>query len=243
MFRNGWLYTQGTIEVYDHDFPQLADAIAIPHGLYDLKLNTGYLTIGTSHDTGEFACDCILAWWQAHGKTNYPHATSILILCDSGGSNNALHYIFKEQLQQLADKIGIEIRIAHYPPYTSKYNPIEHRLFPHVSRACRGVIFRNTAMVKNFMQKTTTSTGLQVFVTINAKRYEPGTKVSAGFQSNMRIAFDAYLPQWNYTAIPSGNAHVSAFADLISIQDNLEAAKATLQRTMQLLKQNFTDTH
>jgi len=101
----------------------------VPHGLYDIYRNIGYITLGTSRDTSEFRCVCIRNWWLAHGKSEYPNATSILLLCDCGGSNNARHCIFKKDLQKLSDELNIEIRIAHYPPYTSKYNLIEHRLF------------------------------------------------------------------------------------------------------------------
>jgi hypothetical protein len=134
-YRAGYLLTRGVIETFDHDFPSFAEGVAIPHGLYDLKRNDGHVNLGTSHDTGEFACDSIERWWQEKGRALYPHARSILLLCDGGGSNSASQYLFKEDLQKLVDRLGIEIRVAHYPPYCSKYNPIEHRLFPHVSRA------------------------------------------------------------------------------------------------------------
>jgi len=107
-------------------------------------------------------------------------------------------------LQQLADEIGVEIRIAHYPPYTSKYNPIEHRLFPHVTRACQGVIFTTVELVKELMEKTNTKTGLKTFVHIIHKLYHTGRKVAADFKENMTIKFDQLLPKWNYTAIPNG---------------------------------------
>ncbi len=99
-----------------------------------MNYNLGYVQIGTSHDTSEFACDSINYWWLTYGSILYPLATSILLLCDGGGSNSSRSYLFKENLQNLSNKLGIEIRVAHYPPYTSKYNPIEHRLFPHISR-------------------------------------------------------------------------------------------------------------
>ncbi len=137
-YREGRLYTTETIETFDHDFPSAASGVIIPHGLYDVKRNDGHVNLGTSHDTSEFACDSIEQWWQSRGRTLYPRATSILLLCDGGGSNSARQYLFKEDLQRLVDRIGIEIRVAHYPPYTSKYNPIEHRLFPHLARACQG---------------------------------------------------------------------------------------------------------
>ena len=105
--------------MFDHDWASLADGVAIPHGLYDLTDNIGYIQIGTSHDTSEFACDSIRYWWNTYGKRRYPKATSILLLCDGGGSNSARHYIFKQDLQALVNELGIEISIAHYPPYTS----------------------------------------------------------------------------------------------------------------------------
>lgn len=127
---------------------------------------------------------------------------SILLLCDGGGSNSSRYYIFKQDLQALVNELGIEIRIAHYPPYTSKYNPIEHRLFPHVSRVCQGVIFDSVQTVQQLMATATTRTGLSVFTTILDKTYETGRKVAQDFKSNMKIVFDEFLPQWNYTAKP-----------------------------------------
>lgn len=206
MYREGKTYTTGTIEVYDHDFPSLATAKAIPHGIYDLQYNLGYIQIGTSHETSEFACDSIRYWWEHYGQWLYPKATGILILCDCGGSNNARHYLFKEQLQQLANELNLEIRIAHYPPYTSKYNPIEHRLFPHLSRVCQGVILTSIEMVKDLMATASTRTGLKVFTTILDKGYQTGKQVTEEFKENMKIVFDDYLPQWNYKAVPLPSA-------------------------------------
>jgi hypothetical protein len=122
---------------------------------------------------------------------------------DGGGSNNSNHYIFKEDLQKLVDELGIEIRIAHYPPYTSKYNPIEHRLFPHVTRACQGVIFTSLELVKKLMAKTQTKTGLSVVVNVIDKIYTTGRKVADGFKETMKIIFDEYLPKWNYRVVPT----------------------------------------
>ncbi|MCP4047099.1 MAG: ISAzo13 family transposase, partial [Gammaproteobacteria bacterium] len=193
---------QERVHVNDHDFRSLADGIAIPHGLYDITLNRGYLTIGTSHDTSEFACDCLRHYWYTYGSVLYPHAASLLLLCDCGGSNSARYYIFKELLQALADELGREIRLAHYPPYTSKYNPIEHRLFPHVSRACQGLIFRSIDIVKEAMGNASAKTGLQVVSTVIDKVCHTGKKVAEGFKEQMKIVFDEYLPKWNYRAIP-----------------------------------------
>ncbi len=201
-FRDGHLYTQDQLRVNDHDFKSLADGIAIPHGLYDQKNNIGYVTIGTSHDTAEFACDCIRHYRQNHGKFLYPGKNSMLLTCDSGGSNNARHYLFKEQIQLSADDLNLEIRIAHYPPYTSKYNPIEHRLFPHVTRACKGLIFRSIEIVKEAMGNAKTKTGLKTISSVLEKTYDTGKKVSSDFKKNMKIIFDDFLPQWNYRAVP-----------------------------------------
>jgi len=201
-YRNGKLYTQERVHVNDHDFRSAADGMAVPHGLYDVVRNIGYLTIGTSHDTPEFACACIRIWWLTHGSLDYPDAQEILLLCDCGGSNNARYYIFKQDLQALADELGIAIRIAHYPPYTSKYNPIEHRLFPHVTRACQGVVFKTIEIVQEFMSKTSTKTGLTVFTSILDKVFETKRKVAEDFKNTMTIRFDSFLPQWNYVAVP-----------------------------------------
>lgn len=169
------------MRVNDHDFESLADGKIVPHGLYDIHRNRGYIVLGTSHDTSEFGCACIRHWWLNHGRWDYPKATSILLLCDCGGSNNARHFIFKEDLQTLADDLGIEIRIAHYPPYTSKYNPIEHRLFPHITKACSGVIFTSVELAKAAMSQAKTSQGLKVFISIIDRLFETGRKVIDGF--------------------------------------------------------------
>ena len=202
LYRDGRLYTLEELVTYDHDFPSYAEGVIIPHCIYDWQLNTGYIQLGNSHDTSEFACDSLRHWWYNYGQAHYPKATSILVLCDGGGSNSSRHYIFKQDLQLLADEIGVEIRIAHFPPYCSKYNPIEHRFFPHVTRACQGVIFTSIALVKQLMEKTSTKTGLNAFVHILDKAYETGRKVADGFKHNMDILFDDYLPKWNYRAIP-----------------------------------------
>ncbi len=202
-YRDGYLYTLEELEVYDHDFPSFAEGKIIPHGLYDIVQNIGYINIGTSRDTTEFACDSIRYWWYNYGQFDYTDATSLLIPCDGGGSNSSRYYIFKEDLQALADEIGIEIRIAHYPPYCSKWNPIEHRLFPHVTRACQGVIFTSVELVKELIEKTHTKTGLKTFVHVIDKVYKTGRKYATDFKENMRIVFDEFLPNWNYCAIPA----------------------------------------
>lgn len=202
-YREGYAYTRETLLAFDHDFNSFAEGVIIPHGIYDILKNEGYINLGLSKDTSEFACDCLRNWWYKQGQFDYPDATSLLILCDGGGSNNARHYIFKSDLHDLALEIGIEIRIAHYPPYTSKYNPIEHRLFPHITRACQGVLFKSIDLVKRLMERTRTQQGLQVTVQIIDKIYHTGRKVTDHFKDNMPILFDEHLSQWNYCAVPN----------------------------------------
>ena len=126
-----------------------------------------------------------------------------MIKGEGGGSNDSNYHIFKSDLQKLVDELGIEIRIAQYPPYTSQYNPIEHRLFPHVTRAGQGVIFTSLELVKKLRAKTHTKTGLSVVVNVSDKIYETGRKVAKGFKETMKIIFDEYLPKWNYRAVPT----------------------------------------
>ncbi len=124
-------------------------------------------------------------------------------MCGGGGSNSASPYLFKEDLQKLVDKIGIDIRVAHYAPYASKYNQIEHRLFAHFTRACQGVIFHSVEIVTDLMKRTRTQTGLKVTVNIIKKIYETGRTVSNGFNDHRQILFGEYLPKWNYPAVPT----------------------------------------
>ena len=201
-YREGHTMTQEPIKVYDHDWPSLADGKIIPHGLYDMNYNIGYVQIGTSHDTSEFAIDSIRYWWLTYGCKLYPSATSILLLCDCGGSNSSRSYLFKEYLQTLTNELGIEIRIAHYPPYTSKYNPIEHRLFPHITRACQGVIFDTVQTALDLIATAKTQTGLKVFAAVIDKVYQTGLKATENFKDTMQIVFDEILPEWNYTVQP-----------------------------------------
>lgn len=170
-----------------------------------MKNNSAFVNIGTSKDTSEFSCDSIKFWWEKDGKLKYPVAKSILILADGGGSNSSRHYIFKEDLQKLADEIGIEIRMAHYPPYTSKWNPVEHKVFPHITRSMQGVILKNYETVKNLFDKTTTKKGLKVTSNLIDKTYQIGRKYATDFKDNMKIIFDDYLGKWNYTVIPSNS--------------------------------------
>jgi Rhodopirellula transposase DDE domain len=202
LYRKGRVRTQQAFLAFDHDFPSWATGVVIPHGLYDLLRQRGHVNIGLSHDTSAFACDSFRWYWKRIGQRCYPAATSILWLCDCGGSNAANHYLFKQDLQQLVNDIGIEIRVAHYPSYCSKFNPIERRFFPHVGRACKGMLFDTLDTVVRLMRKASTTTGLRTTVNVIRRMYETGRKVAAKFKETMTILFDDVLPKWNYRAIP-----------------------------------------
>jgi hypothetical protein len=202
LFRAGRVWTQKAFQAFDHDFPSWATGIIIPHGIYDLARNRGHINIGLNHDTSEFACDSLRWYWNRIGKQCYPDATSILLLTDAGGSNSATQYLFKQDLQDLVNHLGIPIRVAHYPSYCSKYNPIERRLFPHITRACQGILFDTLDTVVGFMRKASTTTGLKTTVNVIRRAYELGRKVAKGFKSNMTLLFDELLPRWNYVAVP-----------------------------------------
>lgn len=202
LFREGRVRTQRAFEAFDHDFPSWATGVIIPHGIYDLARNRGHINIGLNHDTSRFACDSFRWYWNRIGRQCYPHATSILWLCDGGGSNSATQYLFKHDLQDLANDVGLEIRVAHYPSYCSKYNPIERRLFPHITRACQGVLFDTLETVVSLMRKASTRTGLRTTVNVIRKEYEKGRKVSETFKASMPIVFDKQIGKWNYRAVP-----------------------------------------
>jgi len=203
LFRAGRVRCSRAFRAFDHDFPSWADGVIIPHGIYDRVRNRGHINIGLSHDTSLFACDSLRWYWNRIGKRCYPNATSILLLCDCGGSNAAHTYIFKHDLQTLCDEIGIEIRIAHYPSYCSKYNPIERRLFPHITRACTGMLFDTLETVVELMRKASTRTGLQTTVNVIRNLYETGRNATDEIKQSLTTVFDDRLPKWNYRAIPS----------------------------------------
>jgi Rhodopirellula transposase DDE domain len=203
LFRAGRLYTQKALQTLDHDFPSAATGVLYPHGIYDCKRNLGHINLGLSHDTSRFACDSVAYWWDRFGRPAFPHATSILMLCDGGGSNGARRHIFKYHLEQLADRIGLELRVTHYPPYCSKYNPIEHRLFPHVTRACQGLLFSSLDVVCQAMARTSTATGLATTVHVLDGDYPTREKAPKHYKKTTKILFDEELPAWNYRATPT----------------------------------------
>ena len=206
----GELYREGKIECieplqsYDHDFPSLATGEIKLYTIYDMKHYEAFVNIGTSHDTSEFACDSIDAWWTLFGIKKYPNASSILCLADGGGSNSAKSDLFKEDLQNISNQMNLDIQIAHYPPGTSKWNPIEHRIFPHITRSLSGVLLKSINFAKELIEGTTTTTGLKVFARISKKIYEKGRKASEDLKEKLNIIRDSALGQWNYAIFHDG---------------------------------------
>jgi Rhodopirellula transposase DDE domain len=202
LFRAGRVRSTQAFHAFDHDVPSWADGVLLPHGLYARVRNRGHINLGWSHDTSQFACDSFRWYWNRIGKRCYPEATASLWLCDGGGSNAASKYIFKHDLQQLANQIGVEIRVAHDPSYCSKYNLIERRLFPHITRACQGMLFDTLDTVVTLIRKASTSTGLRTTVHVIRRHYETGRNATDQMKQNLKIVFDQRLPKWNYRAIP-----------------------------------------
>jgi hypothetical protein len=198
--RPGQCYSQAMRRVNDPDFASFSDGQVIPHGIYDVNDNTGYITLGTSKDTSEFVCDNLLRVRTEHLQYRYPQAHTIMILCDGGGSNACSHYIVKQDLCKLSKRLNINILMVHYPPCCSKYSPIEHRLFAQLTRAWQGVPFYNIRFVKELAEDTTTSTGLVVNSYVNTKEYQIKRKVDEQFKTdfNNQIVFDDKIPKWNY---------------------------------------------
>jgi len=176
----------------------------VPHGIYDLGDNQGYLSLGKSKDTSEFVCDNIEAWWESDLQWKYPEANWALILCDGGGSNNSRSYLVKQDFYRLAQRLEINLLIAHYPAYCSKYNPIEHRFFCHLHRAWEGAVFHNLQIPLTLAQETYTQTGLQVKARLNLKTYQTQRTVCPQFRENLNqyVHFDQDIPQWNYYMSP-----------------------------------------
>lgn len=202
-FKNaGSSWRKAAEKVNAHDFPQDAECRAAPYGVYDPERNEGHVCVTTSRDTPDFAVDTIVDWWRASGQSNYPRARRLLVEADSGGSNAARSRRFKKRLQDFADESGLEITVSHYPPGTSKWNPIEHRLFSQITATWAGFVLSTLAVFLGFIRRTTTQTGLKVTATHLEQTYETGLRVSKAEFKNIQITRHETCPQWNYTIRP-----------------------------------------
>ena len=200
----GRRWSQEPIKVFDHDFPSDASGVAIPYGIYDFCRNEGFVCVGTSHDTSEFAVAAIRTWWQKAGAAHYPRAERLLVLADCGGSNGYRTRLWKHQLQlAFCNRFGLQVKVCHYPPGSSKWNPIEHRMFSFISSNWAAEPLRDYETVLKFIRSTKTATGLKIRATINTKRYQKGTRISE--QQMQRIALKSYTqrPKWNYSITQS----------------------------------------
>ena len=202
LFRQGKVYCNRAIEVHDHTNDNLIVGQIVPHGIYDIKLNQAHINIGTTHETAEFLCDSLQYWWETKGKIDYPLATEILILCDAGGANSWRINVFKFELQRLCNLLKVKIVICHYPPYASKWNPIEHRVFPHVTRAMEGVMLETHEQAHNLITQAHTKTGLIVTANIINKIYNIGRVVSKQLLELINIIYDTEVPGLNYSVCP-----------------------------------------
>ena len=202
--REGKALSVGQPKSFDHDFETFADGKIVPHGIYDVTTNTGYLTIGTSHDTSKFVCDNVKRVWNSHLREQYPEAHTIVLLCDGGGSNASNHRIVKQDLMDLANDLGMNLLVMHYPPYCSKHNPIEHRLFSQVNRSWSGAPLLSIEDAARRAAMTTTKTGLTVHVDINSKTYEINRPIDKDYERRLgwQVVFDPNLPKWNYLIKP-----------------------------------------
>ena len=205
LFRNpGSSWQQDAVAVFDHDYPSWASDKLTPYGIYDLRSNTGWVGLGLSADTPAFAVDCLTAWWTAEGSLRYPHATALVVLADSGGSNGCHPRAWKYYLQHnLCNPYGLSVRVAHYPSGCSKFNPIEHRLFSEISKNWAGVPLQSVETILNYILTTTTETGLSVHAELIPNEYQEGMQISDAEMAALSLTTHDPLPKLNYTISPT----------------------------------------
>ena len=191
------------IKVFDHDFPIKELGKVTPYGIYDIGKNEGFVNLGISSDTSEFAVESISRWWLTLGKNTYPNAKTIYINCDGGGSNGSRNKLFKFQLQQFANQSGLTIHVSHFPPGTSKLNKIEHRMFCYITSHWRGQPLINIETVIQLIGSTTTTTGLKIVCVKDDTVYKIGIKVCDEDFASINIKEIKTLPTWNYVISPS----------------------------------------
>ena len=189
--------------VNTHDFPSLADGKAIPFGVYDIADDSAMVSVGIDHDTAQFSVAAIQAWWQQLGRERYPSATRLVITADCGGSNGNRTRLWKTELQRLADLTGLEITVCHFPPGTSKWNKIEHRLFSFISKNSRGQPPASYEVIINLIAATTTSTSLEVYARLDKNEYPDKITVTDAQLTTVNITRHEFHPEWNYTIKPS----------------------------------------
>ena len=198
---NGREYSEKSkpVEVKGHDFVDKKLGRITPYGVYDIGLNKGWVSVGISCDTAQFAVNSIRTWWKMKGKKQYPEATEILITADCGGSNGNRTKLWKVELKKLSDELQMNLKVCHFPPGTSKWNKIEHRLFSYISKNWRGKPLVTREVVLNLIGSTKTKTGLSVTAVLDENDYQKGIKVTDEELSEVNLVGDNFHPEWNYT--------------------------------------------
>jgi len=189
-------------KVLDHDFPIIKNGKATPYGVYDVGKNEGFVNVGISYDTAEFAGNSILKWWEAIGKNAYPNATKLMITADGGGSNGYRVRLWKVKLQEIANTLNMPVYVTHYPPNTSKWNKIEHRLFSFISINWRGKPLVDLMTIVNFIDSTTNDFGLTVSCSFDADIYKKGVRISKDDLDAVNIERHPFHGEWNYVISP-----------------------------------------
>lgn len=204
IYRDGrlWVEKGGELVRWDHDFPFLAEGRVTPFGIYDLFNNSGFMVLGEGSESPRFVVDSLSLWWRYRGCYDYPEATELLVLADSGGGCSCRCHMLKQQLQQFSDRTGLIVRVAHFPPGCSKWNYIEHRLFAHISRAIQGTSLVSHEQVAALMERTTTTTGLTVKAYYLPGEYPTGEKVTDDYFACPPAIHDEVLPNLNYVFLP-----------------------------------------
>ena len=197
-----WRPMKQPIHVQTHDFPGPDVPRAYPYGIYDIGRNVGFVNVGTDHDTGAFAVASIRGWWRAEGRRLYPTAARMLITADAGGSNGARLRLWKVELQKFADATGLCIAVCHFPPGTSKWNKVEHRLFSFISSNWRGEPLRDYETIVKLIAKTTTAKGLRVTCRLDRRKYPSGRKVSDEEMKSVNVTYAKFHGDWNYVIRP-----------------------------------------
>lgn len=200
--RPGSAWTNGRVRAWDHDFPSSAWGKVIPYGVYDLARNEALVYLAQGADTGQLAVDAVRRWWHRLGKWHYPADAPLLLLADCGGSNGYRIGLFREQLQQLANGLGKVIHVCHLPPYCSKYNPIDHRLFCHLSRSLKSLLLQSIEFIRHAIARTTTKQGLRVVTELARRLYPSGVKASPEYLQQETVIRNQILPQFNYRFEP-----------------------------------------
>ena len=203
-YNNGAEYSPQKLptKVLDHDFPLPENGKAVPYGVYDLINNEGYVHVGISKDTAQFAVQSIRTWWNQMGKERFPNANKLYITADGGGSNGSRCRLWKYELQQLSNEIGLSIEVSHFPPGTSKWNKIEHRLFSQISKNWRGRPLESLAVIVNLISSTTTKTGLVVNCGLDTSVYPSGIAVGENEYNSIAISRNDFHGEWNYMISP-----------------------------------------